>query len=82
MYQNCTLTTACFNLTKYHSGCKSLSEIIISISLIYFQNQVDKWPESGFVKKLQRRTDGYYYYYNRARECPDKDIPKCKIYVY
>lgn len=41
-----------------------------------------KWPESGFVKKLQRRKDGYFYYYNRARECPDKDIPKCKIYVY
>lgn len=44
--------------------------------------KVDKWPETGFVKKLQRRKDGYFYYYNRARECPDKDIPKCKIYVY
>lgn len=44
--------------------------------------KVDKWPETGFVKKLQRRKDGYFYYYNRSRECPDKDIPKCKIYVY
>ncbi len=44
--------------------------------------KVDKWPDTGFVKKLQRRKDGYFYYYNKKRECPDKDIPKCKIYVY
>lgn len=44
--------------------------------------EADRWPETGFVKKLQRKKDGYFYYYNRQRECPDKDIPKCKIYVY
>ncbi|RNA19554.1 meiosis expressed protein 1 -like [Brachionus plicatilis] len=43
---------------------------------------VPRWPETGFVKKLQRKKDGYFYYYNRARECSDKDIHKCKIYVY
>lgn len=43
--------------------------------------QVDRWPDSGFVKKLQRK-DGYFYYYNRARECPDKEVHKCKIYIY
>jgi len=32
MYKNCTLTTACFNLTKYHSGCRSIPEIISGIS--------------------------------------------------
>uniref|UniRef100_U3JGV1 Transmembrane protein 243 n=1 Tax=Ficedula albicollis TaxID=59894 RepID=U3JGV1_FICAL len=46
--------------------------------------QVDKvecWPETGFVKKLQRR-DNTFYYYNRQRECEDKDVHKVKIYVY
>jgi hypothetical protein len=28
MYKNCTLTTACFDLTKYHSGCRSVSDSI------------------------------------------------------
>lgn len=42
---------------------------------------VDRWPDNGFVKKLQRK-DGCFYYYNRARECPDKEVHKCKIYVY
>ncbi|XP_065826942.1 meiosis-expressed gene 1 protein-like [Oscarella lobularis] len=42
---------------------------------------VDRWPDNGFVKKLQRK-DGYYYYFNRARECQDKDVYKCKLYVY
>ncbi|KAK2145382.1 hypothetical protein LSH36_683g03147 [Paralvinella palmiformis] len=43
--------------------------------------KVDKWPDSGFVKKLQRK-DGCFYYFNRDRECPDKEIHKCKLYVY
>uniref|UniRef100_A0A674G8N7 Meiosis/spermiosis associated 1 n=1 Tax=Taeniopygia guttata TaxID=59729 RepID=A0A674G8N7_TAEGU len=46
--------------------------------------QVDKvecWPETGFVKKLQRR-DNTFYYYNRQRECEDKDVCKVKVYVY
>ncbi|XP_058661654.1 meiosis expressed gene 1 protein homolog isoform X1 [Ammospiza caudacuta] len=43
--------------------------------------QVDFWPETGFVKKLQRR-DNTFYYYNRQRECEDKDVRKVKIYVY
>ena len=28
MYKNCTLTTACFDLTKFHSECRSLSDTI------------------------------------------------------
>jgi len=32
MEKNCTLTTACFDLTKYHSGCRSLSETIANIT--------------------------------------------------
>lgn len=42
---------------------------------------IDRWPETGYVKKLQRK-DGCYYYYNRRRECPDKEIHKCKLYMY
>jgi len=44
-------------------------------------DQVDRWPQTGYVKKLQRR-DGCFYYYNRERECPDKEIHKTKIYAY
>ncbi|XP_059703453.1 meiosis expressed gene 1 protein homolog isoform X1 [Haemorhous mexicanus] len=44
-------------------------------------DEVECWPETGFVKKLQRR-DNTFYYYNRQRECEDKDVRKVKIYVY
>ncbi|TPP58107.1 Meiosis expressed protein 1 [Fasciola gigantica] len=43
--------------------------------------QVEKWTTSGFVKKL-RRKDGYFYYFDQARECSDKDVKKCKLYTY
>ncbi|XP_008313575.1 meiosis expressed gene 1 protein homolog [Cynoglossus semilaevis] len=42
---------------------------------------VDKWPETGFVKKLQLR-DNTFYYYNRNRECQDEDVNKVKVYAY
>ncbi|XP_013390836.1 meiosis expressed gene 1 protein homolog [Lingula anatina] len=42
----------------------------------------ERWPDSGFVKKLKRKEDGYFYYYNRTRECQDKDINKTKMYSY
>ena len=48
--------------------------------IVYFQ--IDVWPDSGFVKKLQRRKDGCFYYFDKLRECPDKEINKCKIYSY
>ncbi|CAF3266939.1 unnamed protein product [Rotaria socialis] len=44
--------------------------------------EIDTWPDSGFVKKLQRRKDGFFYYFDKLRECPDKEINKCKIYSY
>ncbi|PAA86875.1 hypothetical protein BOX15_Mlig024898g1 [Macrostomum lignano] len=40
-----------------------------------------RWTETGFVKKLTRR-DGCFYYFNRLRECLDKDVHKCKLYCY
>ncbi|KAL0627681.1 Meiosis expressed gene 1 protein-like protein [Plecturocebus cupreus] len=36
---------------------------------------VDRWPETGYVKKLQRR-DNTFYYYNKQRECDDKEVHK------
>ncbi|XP_078098910.1 meiosis expressed gene 1 protein homolog isoform X1 [Sander vitreus] len=42
---------------------------------------IDKWPESGFVKKLQRR-DNTFYYYSRKRECEERDLYKVKVYAY
>ncbi|XP_062508750.1 meiosis expressed gene 1 protein homolog [Corticium candelabrum] len=44
--------------------------------------KVDRWPDGEkFVKKLKRR-DGYFYYYNRCRECNDRDVHRTKIYGY
>ncbi|XP_035677006.1 meiosis expressed gene 1 protein homolog [Branchiostoma floridae] len=43
-------------------------------------DSAEKW-DNGFVKKLQRK-DGCFYYYNKARECSDKDVPKTKLYNY
>ncbi|XP_076578844.1 meiosis expressed gene 1 protein homolog [Chaetodon auriga] len=42
---------------------------------------IDRWPETGFVKKLQRR-DGTFYYFSRKRECHDRDVHKVKMYKY
>ncbi|XP_005101314.1 meiosis expressed gene 1 protein homolog [Aplysia californica] len=44
-------------------------------------DHIDRWPHNGFVKKLVRR-DGCFYYYNKTRECPDKQINKTKLYAY
>ncbi|XP_041379536.1 meiosis expressed gene 1 protein homolog [Gigantopelta aegis] len=44
-------------------------------------DQIDRWPHNGFVKKLIRR-DGCFYYFNKTRECPDKDIIQTKLYAY
>lgn len=43
--------------------------------------QVERWPETGFVKKLQRR-DNTYYYYDKERECEDKEVHNVKMYGY
>ncbi|XP_021341197.1 meiosis expressed gene 1 protein homolog isoform X2 [Mizuhopecten yessoensis] len=43
--------------------------------------EVDRWPHNGYIKKLVRK-NGYYNYFNKERECPDKEIHKTKIYMY
>ena len=37
--------------------------------------KIDRWPdnEGGFIKKIKRQ-DGSFYYFNRERECMDKDV--------
>ena len=44
-------------------------------------HKVDRWPHNNYVKKLRRR-DGCFYYYDRKRECPEKDLQKVKLYIY
>ncbi|XP_071590172.1 meiosis expressed gene 1 protein homolog isoform X2 [Heliangelus exortis] len=44
-------------------------------------DMVEYWPETGFVKKLQRR-DNTFYYYDKQRECEDKQVHKVKVYEY
>ncbi|XP_068132262.1 meiosis expressed gene 1 protein homolog [Hyperolius riggenbachi] len=42
---------------------------------------VERWPDTGFVKKLQRK-DNTFYYYNKQRECEEKEVHKVKVYAY
>ncbi|XP_069657769.1 meiosis expressed gene 1 protein homolog isoform X1 [Haliaeetus albicilla] len=44
-------------------------------------DMVECWPETGFVKKLQRR-DNTFYYYDKQRECEDEEVHKVKVYIY
>ena len=48
---------------------------------LHFPSFKDRWPQNGYVKKLQRK-DGCFIYFDRTRECADKDVNKCKIYGY
>lgn len=52
-----------------------------AMPLFVFLSQVDRWPETSFVKKLQRRDDTLYCY-SRNRECQDCDVHKVKVYKY
>jgi len=45
------------------------------------KGDIQRWPKSGYIKKLQRK-DGNYYYYNKGRECADKDVNKIRLYTY
>lgn len=45
------------------------------------QADVHRWPHNNYVKRIQRK-DGCYYYFNKERECLDKDVHKTKLYVY
>ncbi|XP_059138738.1 meiosis expressed gene 1 protein homolog [Physella acuta] len=48
---------------------------------VHKTDHVDRWPHNGYIKKLVRR-DGCFYYYDKTRECPDKQINKTKLYAY
>ena len=56
----------------------TISLIIQSLTNVI---QIERWPHNGYIKKL-RRKDGCYYYYNKQRECPDREVHKTKLYVY
>ncbi len=51
------------------------------MNMVVLSFQIDRWPDTGFVKKLQRRDDTFYYY-NRKRECEDREVHKVKVYAY
>ncbi|XP_060937461.1 meiosis expressed gene 1 protein homolog [Limanda limanda] len=53
----------------------------VEYSQVKLGASVDKWPKSGFVKKLQRRDDTFYYY-DRKRECQDREVHKVKVFTY
>ncbi len=63
-------------------NCKNArNERLANICGCFLLLQVDRWPENNRVRKLARK-NGTFYYYNRKRECPDKNIRQIKIYVY
>ncbi|EDO35032.1 predicted protein [Nematostella vectensis] len=45
------------------------------------QKEPERWPHNGYVKKLQRK-DGCFVYFDKTRECQDKDVNKTKMYGY
>lgn len=55
--------------------------MVNNIVFYWLLSQIDRWPESGFVKKLQRRDDTYYYY-SKKRECQDCDVHKVQVFIY
>lgn len=48
---------------------------------IHPSDSIDRWPHNNYIKKLKRK-DGHFYYYNKERECSDKDLHKIKMYSY
>uniref|UniRef100_K1QU38 Uncharacterized protein n=1 Tax=Magallana gigas TaxID=29159 RepID=K1QU38_MAGGI len=77
----CVVWTFCYRriFARYHllSGinvARGFADVTIGID-------TDRWPHNGYIKKLIRK-DGCWYYFNKSRECSDKDVPKCKPYSY
>ncbi|XP_065898345.1 meiosis expressed gene 1 protein homolog [Dysidea avara] len=62
-----------FQLAGYRDQCEYLS--------VQRGENIERWPHNGYIKKL-RRKDGCFYYYNKQRECPDREVHKTKLYVY
>lgn len=61
-----------FQLAGYRDEAEYLS--------VNHGNAVDRWPQNNYVKKL-RRKDGRFYYFDKARECLDKDLSQVKLYT-
>eukprot|EP01135_Chromosphaera_perkinsii_P009889 Nk52_evm1s1949 gene=Nk52_evmTU1s1949 len=61
------------------AGYKTLDE--------YLQTQrctpgdVTRWPHNGYIKKLVKKNTPYFYYYDKTRECPEKEVQKVKVYA-
>ena len=64
------------------AGYRSLLELR-SLGL----SEPERWPESGFIRKLQTRRSveagGYVLlYFRRKPECEAKDLHRVKLYTY
>ena len=46
------------------------------------QYEIDHWSDLGLVSKLQTKSNGYFMYFKRNRECLDKYLPRVKIFEY
>lgn len=68
----CVISAYRFQLAGYRDETEYLS--------VNHCNTVDRWSHNNYVKKL-RRKDGRFYYFSKARECPEKDLPKVKLYT-
>lgn len=44
--------------------------------------EMDTWEDLGLVQKLQTKSNGYFMYFKRDRECLDKYLPRVKLFEY
>ena len=45
-------------------------------------DEVERWPETNWVKKLPVKGTKNWHYFSKSRECGDKDLMKVKLYTY
>ena len=65
------------NLFRFQAaGFRDLNEYVGSY------DAPEQWVNTGFVKCLQVKANGYYMYFRQDRECEDKYLHKIKIYSY
>nr|A7WQL9.1 RecName: Full=Meiosis expressed gene 1 protein homolog [Oxyrrhis marina]ABV22474.1 meiosis expressed protein 1-like protein [Oxyrrhis marina] len=61
-----------------NSGFKSLDEYVD------MYGEPERWPNElgGFISKTQLKSNGYFVYWRKFRECEDKHLAQVKIYYY
>lgn len=59
------------------AGYRSIEEYMATTGL-----QVERWQHNNFVKKLKKRGSECWNYFDKERECAEKDIEYVTVYRY